>query len=106
MCVRERCKWDIHVQQPTDSHEYHPLPLSRSSYLMVISQQSSEQIQSIIRDKVLVLGCHKSTPKHARNVFVQHMMVIIQFQRVLVQVPEQLIRSQYLSNLDQLVVVV
>jgi hypothetical protein len=73
---------------------------------MVVSQKLSEQIQTIIRDKVLVLRCHKSVPGHARNVFVQHMMVIVQLQRVLVQVPEQLVRSQYLCNLDQLVVIV
>lgn len=73
------------------------------TYGMVITKQLIEEINSFIADKALVLGRDKRVPRLAREAREDIVVLRVQLNVVLVQVFEELLGSQNLGNLDQLV---
>lgn len=70
---------------------------------MVVAQQLVEEIDRFVRDKTLVLGCHKTVPRLLLE-SAQYIIVLrIQLNLVLVEIVEQVVGSQDLGNFDQLV---
>lgn len=73
---------------------------------MIIAKQLVQKVDSSVRDKSLVLWCHKFAPRLA-GISAENLIILnIQLQVVLFQVGKQLVGSKYASNLDQLVIVV
>lgn len=72
---------------------------------MIVTQQLVEEINGLITDKPLIIGIHEAMPglflEAAENIVV----LSVELNLILVQVVEQVIGTQYLSYLDQLVAV-
>lgn len=87
----------------SSAHREQDSPCKESTYLVVVTQQLVEEIDSLITDESLIVGVDKAVPglllEAAQNVIV----LCIQFDLILVQVVKQIIGAEDLRNLDELV---
>lgn len=72
-------------------------------YLMVITQQLVKEIDGFVRDKSLVLRCHKAVPRLLLEVAQDVIVLSVQFNLILVKVVEEIVGSEDLGNLDKLI---
>lgn len=70
---------------------------------MVISQQLIEEVDGFVRDKTLVLGRYEAVPGLLLEAAKDVIVLRIQLNLVLVKVVKELVGSENLSNLYQLV---
>jgi hypothetical protein len=73
------------------------------TYGMVITKQLIKEVNSLITDKALVLGRDERVPRLAREAREDIIILRVQLNVVLVQIFKELLSSQNLGNLDQLV---
>lgn len=70
---------------------------------MVITQQLVKEIDGFVRDKSLVLRCHKAVPRLLLEVAQDVIVLCVQFNLILVKVVEEVVGSEDLGNLDKLI---
>ena len=80
----------------------------RHSLGMVVPQHLAQQIETLVRHKLVVLAVNEFGPGLSRDrVLGQKVIVVgVEDESVLVEVGVELLRAQDLGNLDELVVVV
>ena len=78
------------------------------SLSMIIPQHLAQQVEGLVRDKLVILLVNELGPRFAGNglrgkdVFV----VVVEREAVLVKISVKLFSAEYLCNLDKLVVVI
>ncbi len=70
---------------------------------MVISQQLVEEIDSLVADKALVLGVDEAVPRFLLETAEDVVVLGIELYLVLVEVVEEIVGTEDLGNLHQLV---
>ena len=75
----------------------------RSTYLMVVAQQLVQEIDRLIAYEALILRVDKAVPRLLGEAAKDVIVLLVQLDLVLVEIVEQVIGTQHLGDLDELV---